>query len=69
MELFSNRGRLAQLVRAFGSHPRGHRFESCIAQLPFFASLPQIAVSMKIIRPHDTSRELGWRENLKNNPV
>lgn len=25
-------GRLAQLARAFGSHPRGHRFESCIAQ-------------------------------------
>ncbi len=25
-------GQLAQLVRAFGSHPKGHRFESCIAQ-------------------------------------
>ena len=25
-------GRLAQLVRAFGSHPRGHWFESSIAQ-------------------------------------
>ena len=24
-------GRLAQLVRARGSHPRGHRFESCSA--------------------------------------
>ena len=24
-------GQLAQLVRAFGSHPKGHRFESCIA--------------------------------------
>jgi hypothetical protein len=27
------RGRLAQLVRAFGSHPKGHRFESCVAHL------------------------------------
>ncbi len=26
-------GQLAQLVRAFGSHPRGHWFESSIAQL------------------------------------
>lgn len=24
-------GRLAQLVRAFGLHPKGHRFESCTA--------------------------------------
>ncbi len=26
-------GQLAQLVRAFGSHPRGHWFESSIAQM------------------------------------
>jgi hypothetical protein len=26
-------GQLAQLVRAFGSHPRGHWFESSIAQI------------------------------------
>ena len=24
-------GRVAQLVRAFGSHPKGHGFESCSA--------------------------------------
>ena len=26
-----SRGRLAQLARALGRHPRGHRFKSCIA--------------------------------------
>ena len=29
-------GQLAQLVRAFGSHPRGHWFESSIAQVKYF---------------------------------
>jgi hypothetical protein len=29
--MWSAFGRLAQLVRAFGSHPRGHRFEPCVA--------------------------------------
>ena len=38
-------GRLAQLARALGSHPRGHRFESCIAHqnysLKFKAESPK----------------------------
>jgi hypothetical protein len=42
-------GPMAQLVRAFGSHPKGHRFESCwdhrnglrlFAESPFFVGFP-----------------------------
>ena len=36
-------GRLAQLVRARGSHPRGHRFESCSAHhYPVSGKPPQL---------------------------
>lgn len=28
-------GPMAQLVRAFGSHPKGHRFKSCWAHFPY----------------------------------
>ena len=53
-------GRLAQLVRARGSHPRGHRFESCSAHhtlagempLSLFrraAALPIIACTVRIL--------------------
>ncbi len=34
-----NFGQLAQLVRAFGSHPRGHWFESSIAQFKEVAEM------------------------------
>ena len=33
-------GRLARLVRARGSHPRGHRFESCSAHHTLASETP-----------------------------
>gem|GEM_PF-4500950 len=45
-----NNGRLAQLVRATGLHPVGHRFESCaVHQFPQLLRFDLIPLSFRFI--------------------
>ena len=54
-------GQLAQLVRAFGSHPRGHWFESSIAQIckNMIVVVKKMLLRDFTIKPHKTVKING----------